>query len=51
VLDKWHLHIAKGRSNELSKEERLTTFNVALAHMKEIIYREKMTKLWLWGRT
>ncbi|MDB5281069.1 MAG: fec operon regulator FecR [Bacteroidota bacterium] len=46
VLDEWYLHVAADRSETLSDEERLETFDTVLAHLNEVIYERKTRTLW-----
>lgn len=41
VLDQWYLQVAEDRSEELSNEERLETFDTVLANLNEVIYERK----------
>lgn len=46
VLDKWYLHVAADRSNELSEAERLKTFDDVLVHLNEVSYPGRTRRLW-----
>jgi len=46
ILDEWYLHVAADRSEELSDEERLETFDQVLANLQSVIDEKKTRRLW-----